>query len=985
MLRAEVMRPSSTLLVLFALVAACDGTTSTTPLDAARDTLDAASDAPSNDALTDGPTDGPSEASTDAPADVGPPPPHTCGTCLYDSECGPGGHCVPFDPTNQPGVRQCLVACFERGAACAASVPSTCREDEATGDLVCTPNESCAPMTSRRAQPCPADGCTGRYSVCADITHADAVHGRTGVVCLPPCERDADCEDGLRRCMTIRSREGAPVRACVPDDRFGPDACGLKPVNARGIGATCDATTACPASLECATDIDPALTRGFCTASCAGDPECGAGARCLSLGARGMRCVPEDCACAAGSRGALLDRALAQAAPPWTRCNLYFTIPNLDAFPLNVSRDRFRLPVFDRIHRDWLAGVRWSREMGPALDAASTTLSGSLAAMASLRADGTATSITAPDAVAAPSDALTALLDGLVATGATIDRARASQAMSSWPPALVSALSRVLSASLDAARARDRGLPFATTPDERQRLFDIGPHMFLPAVRATERPDFAQAFDLGSLLGDVTVPVPEALRLARTIESINWVPLRGVMGPTLNLDTPMGAVIVRDAAPHRYTATDQDRTLVVIDLGGDDTYENPIAANADPDNPVSVLVDLGGDDTYAYPQVDSPLDRPETLPSDRDGRARAGATATPSVSNVGRQGSARLGVALLYDLGGGADRYRSLRMSQGFASFGVGGLYDDGGSDEYVVEAGSQGAAVAGVAALVDAGGDDRYSAWAFAEGFAYVRGAAVLYDRDGADVYDSKLTPVLYGSPQDATVNSSFTQGAGFGRRGDGAPDRTNMSGGLGVLRDRAGNDRYSSAIFGTATGYWGGMGLLLDGAGDDRYDGRWYSQGGAAHFAYAALVDGGGRDVHNMTATRQNMTAGAGHDFSLGILLSLGRDDDVYGVPNLALGAGNANGTGIFADEGGADTYEAASELTLGNAALETLTDPGRLMRSTVGIFLDGDGTDIYRRPTVMSPPEGNDRVWNQRTHTEAPLERGFGADATGATLGL
>jgi hypothetical protein len=129
--------------------------------------------------------------------------------------------------------------------------------------------------------------------------------------------------------------------------------------------------------------------------------------------------------------------------------------------------------------------------------------------------------------------------------------------------------------------------------------------------------------------------------------------------------------------------------------------------------------------------------------------------------------------------------------------------------------------------------------------------------------------------------------------------------------------------------------------------------------------------------------MTAGAGHDFSLGILLALGRDDDTYLTPNLALGAGNANGAGIFADEGGADRYVPASALTLGNAALETLTDMGRLMRPTVGVFLDGDGTDRYERMTPAM--EGNDRTWTQRTHMEAPSERGFGADATGARLGV
>lgn len=973
------MRHLSLLALSLLLVAACDAT----PMPAADGGADrpVAVDAPQPDAKADATPD---DAAVDATPDAPPAGPRTCGTCLYDSECGPGGRCVAFDPMTFPGVRQCLVACATVGAPCEASVPATCREDEASGDYVCTPDASCVPMTSRRAVACPAAGCAGRYSVCADLNRADDVRGRAGVVCLPPCARDADCEDGLRRCMPVRTREGATTRACVPDDRFGPDACGLKAVNARGIGAPCDATTMCPASLECATGVDAALTRGFCTAACASDDACGAGARCLALGARGNRCVPDDCACAAGPRDGLLDRALAQGDPQWSRCNLYFTLANLDAFPPNTSRDRFRLPIFDRVHRDWLYGARWARDMGPSLDTAATTLSGALAAMASLRADGSTTRIAAPAPVAAPADATTALLDALTATGATVDRTRAAQAMATWPPALVSALARVLTAALDAAQARDRGLAFAASPDERARLFAIGPHMFLPTTRPDERPDFAQAFDVGSLLGDVVIPVPEALRLARTIESIDWTPLRGVVGPALQLDSPMGWIVVRDGRDHTHTATEFARTLVTIDLGGDDTYENSAGANADPANPVSVLVDLAGADTYTYPEVPSSLDRPDTLPSDRDGRARAGATATPSVSRTGRQGSARLGVAMLYDLGAGNDRYRSLTMSQGFASYGVGGLFDDGGDDAYAVEAGSQGAAVAGVAALVDAGGDDRYSAWAFSEGFAYVQGAAVLYDRDGRDVYDSKRTPVLYVSAQDATVNSSFTQGAGFGRRGDATPDRTNMSGGLGVLRDRAGDDRYASAIFGTGTGYWGAMGLLLDGAGDDRYDGRWYSQGGAAHFAYAALVDGGGADVHNMEATRQNMTAGAGHDFSLGILLALGAGGDTYGVPNLALGAGNANGAGLFVDEGGADTYEAPSALTLGNAALETLTDPGRLMRPTVGIFLDADGADTYRR-TIMGAPEGNDRTWSQRIHPEAPSERGFGADATGARTGL
>jgi hypothetical protein len=55
---------------------------------------------------------------------------------------------------------------------------------------------------------------------------------------------------------------------------------------------------------------------------------------------------------------------------------------------------------------------------------------------------------------------------------------------------------------------------------------------------------------------------------------------------------------------------------------------------------------------------------------------------------------------------------------------------------------------------------------------------------------------------------------------------------------------------------------------------------------------------------------------------------------------------------------------------------------MRPTAGIFLDGAGADTYDRMPVG--PVGNDRVWSQRIHPEAPSERGFGADGVG-TLGL
>lgn len=952
-------------------------------------TSDAAVDAPALDAPS---VDAPSE---DAPAPVDAPPteitaapPRTCRPCRADAECGGDGSvCVAVDPMRAPGLRECRLACAVVGARCEAAVPATCRDD-AAGNRVCTPDAAagCVPMDSRRGAACPSSGCLGRYDRCVDLDATHPSAGRAGDVCLGACLTDADCEDGARRCRDVRAPGGALTRACIPDDRVGPDACGNGAIAANGLSAPCggDAGVACPSGLRCVTPSSPQL-RGFCTLSCTEDSACGEGARCDR--SQGV-CVPEGCRCGFEPGDQAIDLALrADPAAPWDRCNLFFSAATLDAFGSFVTRDRFRLPVFDRVHRDWLAGARWARGLGPSIDGAATTLSGAIRAAGGMRLTGEV------DALAAPTPAPMAagespLVDAVEAWatrgGASFDRAPALADAADVPIALQSAVARVLRSALAAAAARNRGLARFPSDEERAHLFKILPHLVLPTNRADERANLADPEDLAVLLGEVSVPTREAADLAATVESVDWTPFAGRMGVSFAVETPAGQVLIRDGAGHRY-GPESRRTLLLLDLGGDDTYSAPVGATLDAAQPVSVAIDLGGDDSYGYVESPGALDTPETLPSDADGRARIGGAVAASMSRTGSQGSGRLGVGLLYDLGGGSDRYRALRMAQGFGALGVGGLFDDGGDDRYAVESGGQGAGIVGIGVLVDGGGRDQYSAWAYAEGFGYVQGVGLLHDRAGDDVYDSRVTPVIYPSPQSPMSNSSFTQGAGFGRRGDATADRTNMAGGLGVLRDREGSDRYTAGVFAQGTGYWSGMGLLLDGAGDDRYDARWYVQGAAAHFAYGALVDGGGSDVHNQDSARENMTAGAGHDFSLGILLSLGDGADTYHVPNLALGAGNANGAGIFAEEGGDDTYDAAAVLSLGNAALESLTDPGRLSRPTVGIFLDRGGRDTYRQGTMTTVVPTNDRAWTQRIHPEAPSERGFGVDVSSTAQGL
>jgi hypothetical protein len=947
--------------------------------------VDAAVDVPAADAPA---ADAP-EAAVDAPAiEVTAAPPRTCRPCRADAECGDDGSvCVAVDAARAPGLRECRLVCPVAGERCAAAVPATCRDD-AAGNRVCTPDApaGCVPMESRRGAACPTGGCLGRYDRCVDLDATRPSVGRAGDVCLGACVTDADCEDGARRCRDLRTPGGEAVRACVPDDRIGPDACGNGAIDARGINAPCggDAGVACPTGLRCVTPSSP-LLRGFCTAACASNADCGEGARC---DAGQQVCVPDGCRCGFEPREQVIDLALrADPAAPWDRCSLFFSAATLDAFGAFVTRDRFRLPVFDRVHRDWLAGARWARGLGVGIDGEGSTLSGAIRAAAGMRLTGDVYALPAPiPAPAASGDA--PLVDAVEAWatrgGGAFDRAAAVADAADVPTALQAAVARVLRAALTAADARDRGLSRFPTDDERAHLFRIAPHLVLPTNRADERASFANPEDLAVVLGEVTLPAREAADLAATVEAVDWRPFAGAMGASFRVETPAGQVVIRDGAAHRH-GPELRRTLLMLDLGGDDTYTAPVGATLDAAQPVSVAIDLGGDDTYGYVEAPGALDTPETLPSDADGRSRAGGAVAASMSRTGTAGSGRLGVGLLYDLGGGSDRYRALRMSQGFGALGVGGLFDDGGDDTYAIESGGQGAAVVGIGVLVDGAGRDAYSAWAFAQGFGYVQGVGMLHDRAGDDTYLSRVTPVIHPSPQSPMSNSSFTQGAGFGRRGDATPDRTNMSGGIGVLRDRGGADRYTAGVFAQGTGYWGGMGLLLDAAGDDRYDARWYVQGAAAHFAFGALVDGGGVDVHNQDSARENMTAGAGHDFSLGILLALGDGADTYHVPNLALGAGNANGAGLFADEGGDDTYDAAAVLSLGNAALESLTDMGRLARPTAGIFLDGGGRDAYRQGALTTLAPANDRTWSQRVHPEAPSERGFGADVAASPQGL
>jgi hypothetical protein len=496
-----------------------------------------------------------------------------------------------------------------------------------------------------------------------------------------------------------------------------------------------------------------------------------------------------------------------------------------------------------------------------------------------------------------------------------------------------------------------------------------------------ERPD---------LLGEQSylLPLPrrmlvhEAARLAFAVEHVDWSPFVG-RDVTVAVDTPFGLVRVSGGGSD---VLDAERLLFSLDLGGDDTYRGPVGANASGQNPVSLAIDLEGDDRYGYEVLETLFDQPRLPPADAAGRYPGDANYGPiSRSVMARQGAARNGVAMLFDLAGD-DQYASLVASQGYAAQGVGVLFDGAGNDTYVSETLSQGAAQFGIALAVDAGkGDDSRSAFSYSQGFGFIGGFGALVDGGGNDHYrcdhgDAEHGGLpLYASAQlPGSGNNSMCQGFGFGLRQD--AQGLFASGGIGVLRDEAGDDDYEVSVFGQGAGYWQGTGFLSDGDGADRYEGRWYVQGSGAHYAVGLLREGGsGDDTFNEVLYTHNVTLGSGHDYSVGVLLSEG-GSDTYHLGRLAVGTSNCNGVGLFADNSGDDTYISRSSQSGGLGNVSSECKDTRSPAVSIGVMLEGGGSDAYQFPEGDVAP-ADDSTWFNKAF-DLDSEYGIGIDASAPT---
>ena len=387
-------------------------------------------------------------------------------------------------------------------------------------------------------------------------------------------------------------------------------------------------------------------------------------------------------------------------------------------------------------------------------------------------------------------------------------------------------------------------------------------------------------------------------RLVRELRDDRPIPRPSWLSPSFQgsflyaRQTSDGPVLVGGAGPNTYG----EPAELVIDLGGDDLYSASI----------DWVVDLAGNDMYL---------------SSKDGALGAGLFSAGMILDAA-----------------GNDVYSGGRIAQGAGLFGVGVLWDVSGDDIYTAQELAQGAAMFGAGLLVDLAGDDRFAGTKFNQGFGGPRGLGGLLDVAGRDLYVAGAKHASsYGTPENY---QAFSQGAGMGLRHD-------AGGGVGVLWDGAGDDRYLAGNFSQGMGYYLGLGLLLDDAGNDAYTGSRYAQGTAAHLGVGALIDRQGNDRY---AAKTAANQGAAWDLSIAMLLDCMGDDHYLGG-ELALGAGEQNGIGLFYEGGGSDRYDNRAK-AFGYSGAATY-DGGR-GAGNLGVFVD-EGTDLDFYPRDHAPQNG------------------------------
>ncbi len=477
------------------------------------------------------------------------------------------------------------------------------------------------------------------------------------------------------------------------------------------------------------------------------------------------------------------------------------------------------------------------------------------------------------------------------------------------------ALGLLLLAMDESTRLRDEAMA-ALSPSERESIFfeTMNPNYIsnesplFSMFAVYDKVDRAKIVEGGAVVAAV---IDSLLRSARS--GSGWEVASGAQGRTrsasvdgdvvFSFETPIGALILGGYGETTYRTdfqpSPEDLPTLIVDLGGDDLHYNYLPHDLRDSICASVTIDVSGNDIY------------------RTTRDNA-------------QGSGHLGVGFCVDLSGN-DYYQGGHYSQGAGWGGVGVLNDRGGDDQYYGETCCQGAGFMGVGLLIDSDGSDSYSVDEHGQAFGYIRGAGVLMDTAGDDLY---FAGGEYEHDYEPPRTTSMSQGYGFGVRLRTVGER-HASGGVGLLVDSAGDDTFISDFFGTAGAYWFGLGMLMNRSGNDMYMSRQYSIASGIHLAVGLLVDDDGDDTYMC----RSLSQGCAHDNSVGILVD-NAGDDVYLAQDFSQGASSPRSFSALVDNAGNDMYWAmAGHLNQGEGRYSDRE------KTSLSLLLDTGGRDFYQ----------------------------------------
>jgi hypothetical protein len=255
-----------------------------------------------------------------------------------------------------------------------------------------------------------------------------------------------------------------------------------------------------------------------------------------------------------------------------------------------------------------------------------------------------------------------------------------------------------------------------------------------------------------------------------------------------------------------------------------------------------------------------------------------------------------------------------------------------------------------------------------YAQGYGFSKGLGLLADARGNDRYIADDTELIHIGDETPLHNESDAQGYGAGRRAD-HTDGHDMSGGLGILTDLAGDDEYSAGVFAQASGYWYGMGVLHDAEGNDKYRGVFFNLGASAHYAIGVLLEDGGNDESDLVMT---LGFGTAHDCSAAFYIDANGNDS-YTMSKgderaCSLGSAINSSFAVFANIRGDDSYA-----PVGNSLGYGMMRRGgewKIYAPSTGLFFDIGGKDAYKHAKG-----GDGTEWKQ---PPAQGQYGYGVDA-------